>query len=548
MKIAILGGMAYPVPPRGYGSEVATYTLARELTRRGHNVHLFGCGGSRHPGPGGHLHYHRGTLNGNYAADTDPLEWYGNIVRSCDVVHDLSPSCRTLEELYLENPRFPYLYTRNGIDFNTPRFGRRNAVVLSGSARQCALTATSAWAGTPYEGGKLDSASGQLGWCEVVHYGIPLEPGDEFGYWPAGEPEDYLLYVGRPHPAKGVGRIIDLARRMPDQRFVLALRASALDHERFDAEYREQAVGLANVEFITLPAVGQMAAKRHLYQRARALITLPVYVEAFGLTTIEALACGTPVIATAKGATPEIIRPGETGFLVPPEEDEFDALEAAVRGIAHIDRADCRRDAEARWSVERMTDDYLGLYERVADGEDFTPINRFTWQRRWVAGTTGLVLNAGCQDDQAGLRGIHGSRVVNLDRHDHDADAMRDRGERVPIPVDVRHDLLQRPWPFPGGMFEMVVLAEVLEDLPPGSQAGVLAEARRVARRLCISCPTDTPERDEHHLTTITAEMLRGWLSEAGWRVVEWLRAPYVMDNGHALLPGNFVLAEGDGE
>jgi glycosyltransferase involved in cell wall biosynthesis len=544
LKIALLSGSVYPCPPRGYGSEVATFTLARALCAACHEVHLFGPGGSRHPGPGGHLHYTRGSYGTpDLVADADPWTWYRDVLRACDVVHDLSPTCRTIEELFLDDPNAPYLYTRNGIDVNRPRFGRRNTVVLSQAARDCALRGISAWAGTKYAGGPLDAACGTVPAADVVHYGIPLEPGDEFGYYPGGDVEDYLLYVGRPHPAKGVGRIIELARQMPEQHFVLAWRAAAADHEVFGAEYRKQAEGLPNVHFADLPAVGHMEAKRRLYQRARALLNPVHYIEAFGLVNIEALACGTPVITTDKGAAPEIILPGQTGYLVPPEEDEFDLLRHAVEYIGQIDRSACRRDAEERWSVRRMAEDYLRLYDRVAAGDQLAHADRFGWQRWCVEQTTGLVLNAGCKEDPAGLKATHGARVVNLDRHDFDEDPLKHRGERVPIPVDVRHDLLQFPWPFADGMFEMVVLAEVLEDLP-ADQGRVLREARRVARRLCVTCPTDTTERDTHHLTTVTEETLRGWLEQSGWRVVEWRRATYVLDHGRAMLPGNFVLAE----
>lgn len=367
MRVALISGSTYACPPRGYGSEVTTWYLARELAAMGHDVHLLAPGGSVAP-DGVRLHSVRGSYGGvRLDAEDDPWQWYGGLLRSCDVVHDLSPTCLTCERAWVQWPDAPILFTRNGIDFGYPRVPApaRRGVVLSQAARAAALSGTSAWAGTPYEA-DYPAYPGELGDARVVHYGTDLDwysPGE--ARTPAA---GFLLYVGRPHPAKGVGRLIEAARRTPDQRFVLAWRPAAPDHVEWDRRYREQARGLANVTFADLPEIGHQEAKRALYRRARAVVTLPVYIEAFGLTTIEALACGCPVIATDRGAAPEIIRHGQTGYLVPPEEDEFEALDAAIRGLGDLPRGACRADAEARWGARRMAEDYVLLYEEVAAG------------------------------------------------------------------------------------------------------------------------------------------------------------------------------------
>ncbi|HTG39141.1 glycosyltransferase, partial [Sphingomonas sp.] len=98
--------------------------------------------------------------------------------------------------------------------------------------------------------------------------------------------------------------------------------------------------------------------------RARALLHLINFDEPFGLSVVEAMACGTPVIAMRRGSMPELIEDGVTGFLV----DSIEQAAAAVEHVDSIDRAACRRAVEARFSVGRMADDYIALYRRILGG------------------------------------------------------------------------------------------------------------------------------------------------------------------------------------
>jgi len=296
------------------------------------------------------------------AHDGAAWDWYAPEVLSADVVHDFSGSCALVEALHLHQPGVPTLYTRNGIDFSRPRWGRERAVVLSAAARHCAVTGTSAWAGVdaPYD--QWAQFPGQLPDARVVHYGVDLT-----WYHPdpdAPDPDGYWLYVGRPHPSKGVDRILALAARRPRDRFLLAWTPALSDHLTWDTLYRRMAADLENVTILTLPEVGHQTVKRQLLQRARALLQPTRYVEAFGLTAIEALACGTPVVLGRKGSAPEIVQDGVTGALPPPGDQQWDveAWEAALDRWPTWDRAACRADAEARWGIDRMADAYEQLY------------------------------------------------------------------------------------------------------------------------------------------------------------------------------------------
>jgi glycosyltransferase involved in cell wall biosynthesis len=99
--------------------------------------------------------------------------------------------------------------------------------------------------------------------------------------------------------------------------------------------------------------------------RAKGLLHLIGFDEPFGLSVVEAMACGTPVIAYRRGSMPELIEHGVTGFLV----DSFDEAVAAIGRLGEIDRAACRRAVEQRFTVDRMADDYLALYQRILGGE-----------------------------------------------------------------------------------------------------------------------------------------------------------------------------------
>lgn len=189
-----------------------------------------------------------------------------------------------------------------------------------------------------------------LNYAATIHHGIPIE---DFPF--NAEPGEELLFYGRIHPDKGAAEAIEAARRA-GRRLIMAGIVQ-------DEGYYSRCV-LPAIDGERVRHVGTVggAARGELLGRVRALLHLVNFEEPFGLSVVEAMACGTPVIASRRGSMPELIDHGVTGFLV----DSLDEAVDAIRRVGEIDRAACRAAVVARFSVDRMADDYLDLYRRLA--------------------------------------------------------------------------------------------------------------------------------------------------------------------------------------
>jgi glycosyltransferase involved in cell wall biosynthesis len=189
----------------------------------------------------------------------------------------------------------------------------------------------------------------KLHYAATIHHGIDMsafELGDGAG--------DYLLFLGRIHHDKGVVEALDLAERTGLQLLI----AGIVQDERYYDELVAPRVDGERIRYL-----GPVGPDRRgeLLGHARALVHLVNFEEPFGFSVVEAMACGTPVVANARGSLPEIVRSGENGFLV----SSPDEAAAAVDAAADLDRAAVRASVERRFAVDRMVDDYLALYRRV---------------------------------------------------------------------------------------------------------------------------------------------------------------------------------------
>jgi glycosyltransferase involved in cell wall biosynthesis len=189
-------------------------------------------------------------------------------------------------------------------------------------------------------------------WAATIHHGLPerlLVPQN-------GAAPSYLAFLGRIAPEKRVDRAIEIAGRcgLP---LKIAAKVDRADRDYFDEQIRPL-LSQPHVEFIG--EIGE-AEKAEFLSGAHALLFPIAWPEPFGLVMIEAMACGTPVVAMRRGSVPEIIDSEVTGVVA---DDLEGAIAAAARAVK-LDRRACRAAFERRFSAERMADDYLGIYAQL---------------------------------------------------------------------------------------------------------------------------------------------------------------------------------------
>jgi len=333
MRIAIVAPPWLPVPPPGYGgTEVVLDGLARGLVDAGHEVLLIGhpdskCAVKRltivpaeDAQPMGRAVSELEHALGAYAAAAD-----------YDVISDHTTAGPVVA---LTSPHPPVVAT------NHNPFSRGREAIYRRAVDRVALVAIS----------HSHAATTDLKVSSVIHHGIDVAS------FPVGSGEGgYLATLTRMTHDKGVHRAAALAHAAGVPLRIAAKVRTTREHEYFDECVRPLLTG--DVEFI-----GEVDAdgKRELLSGAIGLLNPTEWAEPFGMTMIEALACGTPVIGTARGSAPEIVDHGTTGFLGDSDED----LLAGIAGAAELDRAACRQVAEQRFSYSVMSSNYVNAYER----------------------------------------------------------------------------------------------------------------------------------------------------------------------------------------
>jgi glycosyltransferase involved in cell wall biosynthesis len=343
MRIAQVSPLFESVPPRMYGgTERVVSFLTEELVRQGHQVTLFASGDS--------------VTSAYLVSPIDEALRLGDptIDQTVPQVLQLDQVARAAHEFdvihwHVDAMHLPLtrrIPTANVTTFHgrlddldraalLQTFGDHPVVSISDAQRQ------------PVPG---------LGWVATVYHGLPADL-----YRPQAGDGGYLAFLGRISPEKGPDRAIEIARRA-GMALRIAAKVDGLDREYFETTIRPL-LGDANVEFI-----GEIDDReKEAFLGGAAALLFPInWPEPFGLVMVEAMACGTPVVSFRCGSTPEIIRPGVSGFLV----DDIDGAVEAVGHVGDLPRAAVRAEFDRRFTVERMANDYISVFEEIIRGRE----------------------------------------------------------------------------------------------------------------------------------------------------------------------------------
>jgi glycosyltransferase involved in cell wall biosynthesis len=331
MRIALLGPVAWRTPPRHYGPwEQVTSLLAEGLVRRGHDVTLFATLDS----------LTRASLDGvspqGYAEDPT---MDGRVWEALHVSHALSRSASFdlvhnhldwLPLAFADHCRAPMLTTVHG-------FSGQGILPAYLRARSAYVAISDA------------DRSADLDYVATVHHGIDLASLPLRTSAGAG-----LVVFGRVHPDKGTAEAIAIARAAGRR---LVICGIIQDETYFAEQVRPHIDGDA---VVFLGSVGP--ARRAEVLGSAAVLLHPIgFDEPFGLAVVEAMACGTPVVAYRRGSMPEVVDEGVTGFLA----HDVPTAAIAVDRAAGLDRATVGARAAQRFGADRMVDDYVRVYEQL---------------------------------------------------------------------------------------------------------------------------------------------------------------------------------------
>jgi len=340
MRIAQISPLFEAVPPKLYGgTERVVYSLTEELVAMGHDVTLFASGDS----------VTSATLAPmrEKALRLDPTvkDWVATYYRMVELIY------RRKEEfdvLHFHIDYFPLaLFSRQKVPYLTTIHGRLDLpefVETYGTFADAPFVSISNSQRRPIP---------NLNWVRTVLHGMPAKL-----LTPQPVKQEYAAFLGRISPEKGVDRAIRIAGKA-GMKLKIAAKVDNADKAYYDSQIKPLIQGNPDVEFI-----GEIndAQKPDFLSGAHALIFPINWPEPFGLVMIEAMACGTPVIAFNCGSVPEVMDEGVTGFIV----NDIDEAVKAIGKIHTLDRARVRATFERRFTARRMAEDYLDLYEELA--------------------------------------------------------------------------------------------------------------------------------------------------------------------------------------
>jgi glycosyltransferase involved in cell wall biosynthesis len=341
MKIAQLSPLWESVPPQLYGGteRIVSY-VTEELVRQGHEVTLFASGDSKTAAqlkaccPRALRLHETNMINRDAPMILMQEQALGSASGEYDIIHSHLDFLSFPMSRHAHAPVVTTLHGRLDLPELQPIFDEYTdmPVVSISNAQRKPLP--------------------QANWAGTVHHGIPKDL-----YSLHHRPGSYLAFLGRISPEKCPDHAIEVAKRVGIP-LRIAAKVDPADHAYFKQKI-ERLLDHPLIEY-----VGEIndAEKNDFLGEAAALLCPYDWPEPFGLVLIEAMACGTPVLAYRQGSIPEIIDHGVTGYIC----DSIGEMAEAVAGLSLIDRARCREIFEQRFTVERMVKDYLRLYESMA--------------------------------------------------------------------------------------------------------------------------------------------------------------------------------------
>ena len=334
LRIAMVAPPWFEIPPEGYGGiEDMVATLVEGLDRRSHQVTLVAAGEDRTDAR--FVPTFRSPPDGLGGPDTMAIELIHaqrTNERLAEIEHDVVHDHSAVGPLFAPHRENPTVMTVHG-----PVTGWMKQVYRE--LRSVHLVAIS---------DAQRASSPDLPWLGTVYNGIDVES------FPLIEKkEDHLVFLGRMNPEKGVVEAVEVARRIGRKLLIAAKCNEEAEERYFDEHVRprlgDDAVFIGDVDG---------AEKREFLGRASALLFPIQWEEPFGLVMIEAMACGTPVLATRRGSVPEVVERGVTGFVC----DDLDGMVDAYARVAELAPLEIRQRAFERFDGSRMTDDYEAVY------------------------------------------------------------------------------------------------------------------------------------------------------------------------------------------
>lgn len=336
LKVAIVAPPWFEIPPRGYGGiEWMCYWLAEGLVAAGHDVTVIGAGRKHTSARFVATFPEPPTAKlGEPSLDFLHAAKAARILESLrpDVVHDHTQA----GPLVAPGREIPTVVTVHG-PANGDSAGYYRA--LNSSVSLVAISESQR------------RAASRLHWASTIHNAIPVH-----AYPFQSVKEEFALFLGRMSPEKSPHLAIDAAREAGVPIVLAAKRNEIAEHRYFEAEIRPR-LG-SDTEWI---GEADAATKKDLLARARCLAFPIQWTEPFGIVMVEALACGTPVVALRRGSVGEVVVDGVTGFIC----DKPGELAEAIRKADQIDPAACRGEAKLRFDISRMVLDYEKVYQQA---------------------------------------------------------------------------------------------------------------------------------------------------------------------------------------